>query len=143
MIGLINILNEALDNPYEIGKNDCNLIVLKWIDLFCGTDYMSTANLGYDNVKDGLKLFQSIGFAGIEELIKQHADVVEVTAPILGDIWVASTGLNVTVFQHNAHIAVLEDHTGFYMNKEAITEDGKFYRLRKVTKWERVDSVAF
>lgn len=139
MIGLINILNEALDNPYEIGRNDCNLIVLKWIDLFCGTDYMSTANLGYDNVKDGLKLFQSIGFSGIEELIQQHADVVEVTVPILGDIWISSTGLNTTVFQHNAWICVNADHTGFYMNKAAITENGKYYRLRKVTTWGKVD----
>ena len=49
---IINIIQYAIDNPYQFGTNDCNIIVLKLIDLINGTTALS--NRQYTSVKEGI-----------------------------------------------------------------------------------------
>lgn len=48
---LMKIIQYSIDNPYKYGDNDCNLIVLRIIDLFTGS---TLANRNYTSVKEGI-----------------------------------------------------------------------------------------
>lgn len=96
IINIIKITEEAINTPYEIGKNDCNIIVLKLLDKVCGTEYEKLAVGQYTSITAGKKLFKENGFKNLEDIIKRHCDEVE--TPIYGDIWI--DGLNASIFLH-------------------------------------------
>lgn len=124
---LNRIVLNTIDTPYAYGTNDCNILVIKVIDLFCGTQYLDIAYGKYDTIRKGINLLKRNGFMSIEELVLKHAD--EVTTPIFGDIWI--DGLNTSLILHN-HTWIALDHENLEFKVERFTEQkGKFYRIRK------------
>lgn len=49
---IMNIIQYAIDNPYQFGDNDCNIIVLRIIDLINGTTHL--ANREYTSIQEGI-----------------------------------------------------------------------------------------
>lgn len=49
---IMNVIQYAIDNPYQFGDNDCNIIVLRIIDLINGTTQL--ANREYTSVQEGI-----------------------------------------------------------------------------------------
>lgn len=124
---LFTIMNEAINTEYKYGKNDCNIVSLKVLDLRAGTDYASQAN--YTTAKGGIKQIQSLGFLTTGELIKSYAD--QVTHYIDGDIWISTDNpLMMGVVFSNRLLGVNTEHNKFTLIP--ITNEGEYYRIRKL-----------
>ncbi|MGC1010321.1 DUF6950 family protein [Pantoea agglomerans] len=127
IINIIKITEEAINTPYEIGKNDCNIIVLKLLDIVCGTEYQNLAVGQYTSITAGKKLFKVNGFKNLEDIIKRHCD--EVDTAIYGDIWI--DGLNASIFLHGSYIEVDHELHKFKSVQVPSELTGKIYRINK------------
>ncbi|EPL0489897.1 DUF6950 family protein [Citrobacter koseri] len=127
---LYDICNNALSTEYKFGNNDCNIICLRAIDLYCSTEWVDIAQ--YDSVIAGVKQLNELGFKSTQEIILQYAD--ETQFPIDGDIWMDSDNpLLMGIVFSGRLLGVNEEHTKFQLNP--LRNDGKYYRIRKV-KWD-------
>lgn len=125
--GIIKIVQDALDNEYKFGVNDCNIIVLRVIDLIANTEWSKIAE--YKNVKAGIKQLNTLGFNSTQDIVTQHCD--EVSIVIDGDIWLdPENPLLMGVMVSGRLLGVNEEHNGFVLINKP--KDGKFYRTRKV-----------
>ena len=122
---IIKIIQGSLDNPYQYGTNDCNLTVLKLIDLIAGT---TLSVREYTSVKEGIAGLKKDGYEHTGEVVLKYCDEVKYT--IDGDIWLdPDNPLIMAVVASNRIVAVNEEHTGFVLKPKPT--DGKYYRVRK------------
>lgn len=128
---IMNIVEQALNGDYQYGKNDCNIVALRIVDLFAGTNWASIAK--YKTLKGGMRQLSKLGFDSTQDIIKQHCD--EVSIAIDGDIWLDNDNpLIMGIFISGRLLGVNESHNGFELiNKPT---DGAFYRTRRVSRWE-------
>lgn len=123
---LIRIAENAIEQEYELGKNDCNLMVLEWIDTLCGTDYMSVGLGKYSTIQEGIELFKSIGFSGLEELVQNHGTVTEF--PIIGDVLIDH--INASVVLNGTYVSLNHDSMKFEIQRlENAKANTKYYRI--------------
>jgi hypothetical protein len=123
---LIRIAETAIQNEYKLGTNDCNLLVLEWIDTLCGTDYVSVGHAQYSTIQEGLQLFKSIGFSGLEELVQNHG--TETEFPIIGDVLIEH--MNASVVLQGTYISLDHDTMTFKIERlENTKENTKYYRI--------------
>ncbi len=124
---LVGIVDQTVQESYLIGTNDCNILVLKTLDLLCDTDYTIKALGKYTSIKEGIQIFKDNGFSGLEDLVLKHCEVVD--SPIFGDIYV--DGINASVFLHGSYVQI--DHERHVFNNTRIPKEltGKIYRIRK------------
>lgn len=123
---IIKIIQDAIDNPYEYGKNDCNLIVLRMIDLINGTTTL--ADREYTTIKEGIAGLQKDGWEHTGEVVEQYCDEVQYT--IDGDIWLDDDNpLIMSLVASNRILVVNDNHTGFVLQHKPT--NGKYYRVRK------------
>ncbi|WP_312229001.1 DUF6950 family protein [Pseudescherichia sp.] len=128
---IMEIIQYALDNPYKYGDNDCNIIVLRLIDLINGTTTL--ANRQYKTVKQGIKGLNKQGWNHTGEVVEQYCD--EVTHTIDGDIWLdPDNELIMAVVVSGRVLGVNEEHNGFVL--QAKPKNGKYYRVRKQSNGE-------
>lgn len=121
---IVDICQDALNTPYQLGKNDCNILVLKVIDLICSTEYVKMCK--YDTLRKGRNILKKLGVESTFELIEKYIEEVEF--PIPGDIWIDEDDSTVmSVYISNRILVVDEEHTHFELD---FPTDGKFYRVR-------------
>ncbi|WP_431712688.1 DUF6950 family protein [Serratia marcescens] len=121
---IVDICQDALNTPYQLGKNDCNILVLKVIDLMCSTEYVKMCK--YDTLRKGRNILKKLGVESTFELIEKYLEEVEF--PIPGDIWIDEYDSTVmSVYVSNRILVVDEQHTHFELD---FPTDGKFYRVR-------------
>ncbi|WP_439069245.1 ornithine carbamoyltransferase [Serratia nevei] len=121
---IVDICKDALNTPYQLGKNDCNILVLKVIDLMCSTEYVKMCK--YDTLRKGRNILKKLGVQSTFELIEKYLEQVEF--PIPGDIWIDEDDSTVmSVYVSNRILVVDEQHTHFELD---FPTDGKFYRVR-------------
>lgn len=122
---LMKIIQYSIDNPYQFGDNDCNLIVLRIIDLFAGT---SLSIREYTSVKEGIAGLNKEGWNHTGEIVEAYCD--EVTHVIDGDIWLdPDNPLIMAVVVSGRVLGVNDEHNGFVL--QPIPKKGKYYRVRK------------
>jgi len=122
---LMKIIQYSIDNPYQFGDNDCNLIVLRIIDLFAGT---SLSIREYTSVKEGIAGLNKEGWNHTGEIVEAYCD--EVTHVIDGDIWLdPDNPLIMAVVVSGRILGVNDEHNGFVL--QPIPKKGKYYRVRK------------
>ncbi|WP_312633527.1 DUF6950 family protein [Pseudescherichia sp.] len=122
---LMKIIQYSIDNPYQFGDNDCNLIVLRIIDLFAGT---SLSIREYTSVKEGIAGLNKEGWNHTGEIVEAYCD--EVTHVIDGDIWLDPDNLLImAVVVSGRVLGVNDEHNGFVL--QPIPKKGKYYRVRK------------
>lgn len=85
IMDVYEICKNAIEQPYQYGQNDCNILVLKVLDLRAGTDWSIIAD--YDSLLRGVKQLNELGFESTQDIILQYSD--EVTHQIDGDIWLS------------------------------------------------------
>lgn len=125
-MSLFDILNDALNTPYELGNNDCNIVVLQVVDLRAGTKWANIAQ--YDTILNGYKQLKILGFESTGDIVREFSDEVEL--PIDGDIWIDDENpLIMGVIFSNRMLGVNTEHNKFQLNP--IRDDGVFYRVRK------------
>lgn len=123
---LIQIAENAINNDYVLGTNDCNLMVLEWIDTLCGTDYMSVGLGKYSTIQQGIKLFKSIGFNGLEELVQNHGNEIEF--PIIGDVLIEH--MNASVILQGTYVSLNHETLKFEVARlSEVKPNTKFYRI--------------
>lgn len=123
---LIEIAESAIEEPYVLGTNDCNLMVLEWIDLLCGTDYISVGRGKYSTIAEGLKLFKSIGHEGIESIIQKHGELTEY--PIIGDVLIDQ--MNTSLVLQGTYVSLNHDTLKFEVRRLSDLSDVQFYRIK-------------
>lgn len=122
---LMKIIQYSIDNPYQFGDNDCNLIVLRIIDLFAGT-LLSIRE--YTSIKEGIAGLNKEGWNHTGEIVEAYCD--EVTHVIDGDIWLdPDNPLIMAVVVSGRVLGVNDEHNGFVL--QPIPKKGKYYRVRK------------
>ncbi|MCR4457049.1 ornithine carbamoyltransferase [Pseudescherichia sp. L3] len=122
---LMKIIQYSIDTPYQFGDNDCNLIVLRIIDLFAGT---SLSIREYTSVKEGIAGLNKEGWNHTGEIVEAYCD--EVTHVIDGDIWLDPDNLLImAVVVSGRVLGVNDEHNGFVL--QPIPKKGKYYRVRK------------
>jgi len=122
---LMKIIQYSIDNPYQFGDNDCNLIVLRIIDLFAET---SLSIREYTSVKEGIEGLNKEGWNHTGEIVEAYCD--EVTHVIDGDIWLdPDNPLIMAVVISGRVLGVNDEHNGFVL--QPIPKKGKYYRVRK------------
>ncbi|MDF2784221.1 MAG: ornithine carbamoyltransferase [Pantoea eucrina] len=122
---IIDIIQYALDNPYEFGTNDCNIMVMRMVDLIAGTN---TADRKYSNSKEGIKSLKADGYAHTGEIVLKYCDEVEFT--IDGDVWLDDENpLIMGIVASNRLVGINEEHNKFILTPKPST--GKYYRVRK------------
>lgn len=123
---IIKIIQEAIDNPYQYGTNDCNIIVLKIIDLINGTTTLSKRK--YKTIKQGIAGLNKQGWNHTGEIVKAYCDEVQHT--IDGDIWLdPDNPLIMALVASNRILGVNKEHNGFELQYKPT--NGKYYRVRK------------
>lgn len=120
---IMAIIEDALNNPYEYGKNDCNIVALRIVDLLCGTNWSTVAK--YSTLKEGIKQLQELGFNSAQDIIIKECK--EVHYPIDGDIWLDNDNpLQMGIIVSNRLICINEDHSEFKLDTKK--KNGKYYR---------------
>lgn len=123
---IIKIIQDAIDNPYQYGTNDCNLIVLKIIDLINGTTILSKRK--YKTIKQGIAGLNKQGWNHTGEIVEAYCDEVQHT--IDGDIWLdPDNPLIMALVASNRILGVNKEHNGFELQYKPTK--GKYYRVRK------------
>lgn len=122
---LMDILNFTLEHPHELCTNDCNMLVMRVIDLFAGT---TISHREYRTIKEGIEGLKNNGWNHTGEIVLQYCN--EVTHTIDGDIWLdPENPLIMGVVVSGRFIGCNENHDGFILiNKPT---EGKYYRVRK------------
>lgn len=116
---------EVLSKPYELGTNDCNMIVVRAIDILCDTEYTPIAYGKYSTVKDGLKIFTDNGFDDLEALVATHGVITEF--PVIGDIMIDN--LNASIVLNDVVLAVNHTTKQFEIKRLSDFKDKVFYRI--------------
>lgn len=125
-MSVFDILNDALNTSYELGTNDCNIVVLKVVDLRAGTTWANIAQ--YDTILNGYKQLKTLGYECTGDIVRELSD--EVDLPIDGDIWIDNENpLIMGVIFSNRMLGVNTEHNKFQLIP--IRNDGVFYRVRK------------
>ncbi|MGA6742505.1 DUF6950 family protein [Escherichia coli] len=124
------ICKNALEQPYQYGQNDCNILVLKVLDHRAGTDWAIIAD--YDSLLSGVKQLNDLGFESTQDIVLQYSD--EVTHQIDGDIWLSEDNpLNMGVVISNRMIGIdIDDEEHKEFKLIPLPENGKCYRVRKI-----------
>lgn len=124
---IVEITDETISKQYEIGSNDCNILILRHLDTMTGSNYAVLAIGQYTTIKDGYKLFKKNGFANIEDVVKTHC--TEVDVPIFGDIYI--NGINASIVLNGTYLQV--DHNNNTFSNVPLPKDleGTFYRINK------------
>ncbi|MGX9299883.1 DUF6950 family protein [Pantoea ananatis] len=122
---LLGHVEEVLSKPYELGTNDCNIIVVKAVDILCDTQYTEKAYGKYSTVKDGLKIFKQNGFEDLEELVATHGSLTEF--PIIGDIMIDN--LNASIVLNDVVLVVNHQTKQFEVKRLSDFMDKVFYRI--------------
>lgn len=125
IIKIHNIAQECISTQFELGQNDCNILVLKVIDQVCGTNYTDLAIGKYKTIKAGQKLFTKHELGSLEDICKQHG--VQVDTPVFGDIMV--NDIHGSVVLDGKYIALNNDSTGFNVAALPWIHNWKFYRI--------------
>ncbi|MDU5442519.1 MAG: hypothetical protein E6105_06915 [Finegoldia magna] len=125
IIKIHNIAQNCISTEFELGQNDCNILVLKIIDQVCGTNYTDLAIGKYKTIKAGQKLFTKHELGSLEDICKQHG--VQVETPVFGDIMV--NGIHGSVVLDGKYIALNNDSTGFNVAVLPWLHNWKFYRI--------------
>ncbi|UGB02228.1 hypothetical protein LRS40_21695 [Leclercia sp. G3L] len=125
IIKIHNIAQECISTEFLLGKNDCNILVLKVIDQVCGTAYTDLAMGKYKTIKAGQKLFTKHELGSLEQICKKHG--VQVDQPVFGDIMV--NGIHGSVVLDGKYIALNADSTGFNLAVLPWLHDWTFYRI--------------
>lgn len=118
---------EVLSKPYELGSNDCNIIVVKAIDILCDTDYTPIAYGKYSTVKDGLQIFKDNGFECLEHLVSKHGVIT--AFPVIGDIMIDN--LNASIVLNDCVLAVNHTTKNFEVKRLSEFKDKVFYKIKK------------
>jgi len=116
---------EVLSKPYELGTNDCNIIVVRAIDILCDTEYTPIAYGKYSTVKDGLKIFTDNGFDDLEALVATHGVITKL--PVIGDIMIDN--LNASIVLNEVVLAVNHNTKQFEIKRLSDFKDKVFYRI--------------
>lgn len=124
---LLKHAEEVLSKPYELGSNDCNIIVVKAIDILCDTEYTPIAYGMYSNVKDGMKIFKDNGFEDLEDLVSKHGTVTDF--PVIGDIMIDN--LNASIVLNDVVLAVNHTTKQFEVKRLSEFRDKVFYTVKK------------
>lgn len=128
---IMNIIQYAIDNPYKFGDNDCNIIVLRLIDLINGTTQLS--NRQYTSVKEGIAGLNAEGWNHTGEIVEAYC--IEVKFTIDGDIWLdPENPLIMAVVVSGRILAVNDDHNGFVLQPKP--HQGRYFRVRKLKNGE-------
>ena len=123
---IMNIIQYSHDNPYKFGDNDCNIIVLRLIDLINGTTTL--ANRKYKSIKAGIAGLKKEGWNHTGEIVEAYCDPVQYA--IDGDIWLdPDNPLIMAVVVSGRVLGVNSEHTGFEVQPKPT--NGKYYRIRK------------
>lgn len=121
---IMEILNFALDNPYEYGTNDCNLMALRIIDAYIGTEF---SNVEYSTIKEGLTKYKELGWQCPAEIVKEYCYPVEHT--IDGDIWIdPENPLIMAVVAAGRVLGIDDQHSNFELHSKP--KNGTYYRVR-------------
>lgn len=118
---------EVLSKPYELGSNDCNIIVVKAIDILCDTNYTPIAYGKYSTVKDGLQIFKDNGFECLEHLVSKHGVIT--AFPVIGDIMIDN--LNASIVLNDCVLAVNHTTKNFEVKRLSEFKDKVFYKIKK------------
>ncbi|WP_354690955.1 ornithine carbamoyltransferase [Phytobacter sp. RSE-02] len=122
---LMDIIQYAIDNPHKLCDNDCNMTVLKVIDLFAGTTF---SDRKYKTIKAGIKGLNTDGWDHTGQIVQTYCD--EVTHTIDGDIWLDSDNpLTMGVVVSGRLLGIDDKHEHFQLIQKPT--DGKYYRVRK------------
>jgi hypothetical protein len=123
---IMAIIQYSLDNPYKYGDNDCNMIVLRIIDLINGTT--SLADREYSSIKEGIAGLNKEGWNHTGEIVEAYCKPVE--AVIDGDIWLdPDNPLIMAVVVSDRVLGVNQKHDGFELQPKPAK--GTYYRVRK------------
>ncbi|EOM9564463.1 ornithine carbamoyltransferase [Escherichia coli] len=123
---IMAIIQYSLDNPYKYGDNDCNMIVLRIIDLINGTT--SLADREYSSIKEGIAGLNKEGWNHTGEIVEVYCKPVE--AVIDGDIWLdPDNPLIMAVVASDRVLGVNQEHDGFELQPKPAK--GTYYRVRK------------
>lgn len=123
---IMNIIQYAIDNPYKFGDNDCNIIVLRLIDLINGTTQLSKRQ--YTSVKEGIAGLNAEGWNHTGEIVEAYCNQVQATTD--GDIWLHPDNLLImAVVVSGKVLGVNENHDGFELQLKPT--EGTYYRVRK------------
>jgi len=125
IIKIHNTAHACISTQFELGQNDCNILVLKVIDQVCGTNYTDLAIGKYKTIKAGQKLFTKHELGSLEDICKLHG--VQVDTPVFGDIMV--NGIHGSVVLDGKYIALNNDSTGFNVAVLPWISDWKYYRI--------------
>ncbi|EFJ2921977.1 ornithine carbamoyltransferase [Escherichia coli] len=130
IMDVYEICKNALEQPYQYGQNDCNILVLKVLDHRAGTDWSIIAD--YDSLLSGVKQLNELGFESTQDIVLQYSD--EVTHQIDGDIWLSEDNpLNMGVVISNRMIGIdIDDEEHKEFKLIPLPENGKYYRVRKI-----------
>ena len=123
---LMDIIQYAIDNPHKLCDNDCNMTVLKVIDLFAGTTF---SDRKYKTIKAGIKGLNDEGWEHTGQIVQTYCD--EVTHSIDGDIWLDPINpLIMGVVVSGRLLGIDDKHEHFQLIQKPT--DGKYYRVRKL-----------
>lgn len=123
---LVAICQEALDTEYAYGKNDCNIVVLKVVDLLAGTEWVKQCK--YKTLRGGFRQHKKLGTESTFDLIKDNLEKVSVL--IDGDIFISNDDIHsMGIVISGRLLGVNTEHTEFKL--VPIREDGTYYRVRK------------
>lgn len=123
---IMNIIQTAIDSPYQFGTNDCNIIVLRLIDLINGTTTLSDRQ--YTSVKEGITGLNKEGWNHTGEIVEAYCKPVQHV--IDGDIWLdPDNPLIMAVVVSGRVLGVTADHDGFELQPKPT--EGTYYRVRK------------
>ncbi|MBC4257795.1 ornithine carbamoyltransferase [Klebsiella pneumoniae] len=128
---IMSIIEKAMKEEYQYGKNDCNIVALRIVDLLCGTEWSKIAN--YKSLKTGLEQLNNLGFDSTQDIIIKECKEVEI--PIDGDIWLDDHNpLIMGVVVSGRLLGVNESHDAFELHNKK--KNGKYYR--GIKKWDQV-----
>lgn len=122
---LMDIIQYAIDNPHKLCDNDCNMTILKVIDLFAGTTF---SDRKYKTIKAGIKGLNDEGWEHTGHIVQTYCD--EVMHTIDGDIWLdPDNPLIMGVIVSGRLLGIDDKHKNFQLIQKPT--DGKYYRVRK------------
>lgn len=123
---IVRICQEALDNVYEYGSNDCNIVALRIVDSISGSDWEKECT--YTTFIGGMRVLKKLGFESTADIIRECSDEVQVA--IDGDIWVdPSDNHALAIVISDRLLGVDSEHTKFKLIPKR--KEGTYYRIRK------------
>lgn len=122
---LIKICEDSLSNPYQYGVNDCNIVCLRVVDYYTGSNWSQIAK--YKTFRTGIKQLKELGFESTSDIVKSVSEQVEF--PIDGDIWIDPTNSNqMGVVMSGYMVGIDSEHVNI---KLVELPEGDFYRIKR------------